>query len=87
MTIEITYNTMYRLWIYNFLSGKLMIIYYNHPDSRQLGPDTLYNPNIYCTRTQRELQDLVRNDRFISVYNTLTDKQKQKVLDTVSSWP
>ena len=62
-----------------------MIIYYKDPDSRQLGPDTLYNPNIYCTRTQTELQDLVRNDRFISVYNTLTDKQKQKIVDIVSS--
>ena len=62
-----------------------MIIYYKDPDSRHLGPETLYNPNIYCTRTQRELQDLVRNDRFISVYNTLTDKQKQKIVDIVSS--
>jgi len=60
-----------------------MIIYVRDPGSRRLEADRRYNREIACVQRQATLKDLNQRHRFYSIYDTLSELQKQSIQSVI----
>lgn len=63
----------------------LVIVYVKDPGSRRLLEKKLFNDGIYCVTSQPELKVLHKNDRFLSIYDTFNEFQRERVAQIIEA--
>ncbi len=69
--------------LFCIILGDVIVIYLGDKRSQHLQNDELYNQNLGSVKSHPDLKELVSRQRFLSVYEKFSAKQKRHIADIV----